>query len=78
MVLIALLTLGTVAAAQPLTPVPFERNVPVSVAQDQEWSWHGLPLGPADAAGVRYEIGQPTASAEAVMKTPSSVLRPLR
>ncbi|HJN15300.1 MAG TPA: hypothetical protein QGH10_07420 [Armatimonadota bacterium] len=65
---IALLMAGLTASvsAQELRPVAIERTVPISIAVDEEWSWHGLPLGPVEAAGVSFEIGEAAVTAEAV------------
>ncbi|MBM3501338.1 MAG: hypothetical protein FJX74_22015 [Armatimonadetes bacterium] len=53
---IALLAAGPVLDAQALSPVAFARDVPVSVAEGQEWSWFGLPAGRGEAWGVAFEM----------------------
>ena len=50
------LAAGLVAQAQGLQPCDFPRDVPVSVAQEAEWSWCGLPQGEQQAWGVTYEL----------------------
>jgi len=38
--------------------------VPVSLAQEEPWSWHGLPQGRQEAWGVAYELPAPRPAGE--------------
>ena len=51
----ALLALGP-AWGQGLAPVEFPRDVPVSLAESEPWSWFGLPTGPVEACGATAEL----------------------
>jgi hypothetical protein len=44
------------AGAQALSSYAFERHVPVSLAQDEPWSWFGLPQGAQQVWGVAFEM----------------------
>ena len=68
------------AAAQGLSPVAFTRDVPVSVAEDQAWSWFGLPAGQREAWGVPFampaaEAGEVRATADGVtLESPAALV----
>ena len=69
MLLLAALAAALTApvSAQGLHAQSTEREVPLSVAAEEEWSWHGLPTGRQEAWGVGYEMPtEPKATAEAV------------
>jgi hypothetical protein len=71
MLCLAALFVAAPGQAQLLTSHPFERNVPVSLAEEEPWSWYGLPSGAGEARGVTYEL--PAASPGGELATASAV-----
>lgn len=61
---------------QGLVAAPFERDVPVSVREDQPWSWQGLPQGAQRTCGVPYELSAATPEGVAAGASPVTLERP--
>lgn len=72
--------LASPGGTQQLTAQPFAREVPVSLAPGEAWSWSGLPQGPQEACGVRYELpapgveGEPATASTVTLRESSAVV----